>query len=493
MQQTTHSSIRRRLLFSLISTIFILWLIAAFFVYRAAYHEVEEIYDATLAQQSRILATLMTHEVEEDTAVKDNLQKLVNELGDDVIENSAFLRQLLDEYMADESEKDYLTLVPREQVTGHRYEVKIAFLIKGVNGKTYLRSNLPTSFNAFTEGYNNQVVDGKSWRMYGLKEPSGQFHVQVGELKSVREETVSEIVFSSLWPIIVFLPVIGLLIWIMVGGGLKPLKVIANKVERRDPNSLVPISTQEVPREVVPMVESLNRLFLRVDSALENERRFTADAAHELRTPLAALKTLAQAKSLIDENNGHRSFLDQVIRGVDRATHLLEQLLTLARMDSQSVDKSHTQEADLHGEAINVLASLGTMALEKDIELSYEGIERPIIIPGYTPGIQILLRNLIDNAIRYTPEKGEVSVLLEEVEAGVRLEVADTGPGIPEEKQQGFYQRFRRGEATNTEGSGLGLSIVKRIVDLHHATIEMSNRKDKSGLRVSITFPRKLV
>ncbi|MFI0376871.1 MAG: sensor histidine kinase, partial [Candidatus Thiodiazotropha sp.] len=145
---------------------------------------------------------------------------------------------------------------------------------------------------------------------------------------------------------------------------------------------------------------------------------------------------------------------------------------------------------DLHGESINILASLGATALAKDIELAYEGAEHPVMVPGYTPGIQILLRNLIDNAIRYTPEKGEVSVILNEHESDIELVVTDTGPGIPEEKQQGLYQRFRRGEGANSQGSGLGLSIVKRVVDLHHATIEMANRNERSGLTVTVSFPR---
>ncbi|MCU7907206.1 MAG: hypothetical protein KZQ76_15490 [Candidatus Thiodiazotropha sp. (ex Epidulcina cf. delphinae)] len=223
--------------------------------------------------------------------------------------------------------------------------------------------------------------------------------------------------------------------------------------------------------------------------ASENERRFTADAAHELRTPLAALKTLVQAKSLVEETNGHRSFLDQIICGVDHTTHLLEQLLTLARMDSRSIDKFPSQKVDLHAETINILSSIGTMALEKDIDPSYDGVAQSVAVPGYMPGVQILLRNLIDNSIRYTPDKGQVSVSLEEIDGGVRFEVEDSGPGIPEEQWEGLYQRFRRGEGAGTEGSGLGLSIVKRIVDLHHASIKMCNRTDQAGLLVSVIFP----
>jgi two-component system, OmpR family, sensor histidine kinase QseC len=488
------TSIRRRLLVSLISTIIILWLIAAAFVYQVASHEVEEVYDATLAQEARILATLMVHEVEENIEINNNLQILTKELNEGVISESSFLRKLIQKYQTNDSEKDYLTLVPRDPTIGHRYEAKIALLVKDADGKTYLRSNVPTTFNEFKEGYSNYLIENENWRIFGLYESKGTFYVQVGEMLSLREETVSEIVINSLWPIIISLPLIGFFIWILVGGGLKPLKIIAGSVENRDPNALDPITTESVPREVVPMVQSLNRLFLRVQAALENERRFTADAAHELRTPLAALKTLAQAKSLV-AGNSHAGFLDQIVRGVDRTTHLLEQLLILARMDSQSMDKFHTEAVDLQRETINIISSIANSAITKEIDISYDGPSEPVVVNGYPPAIQILLRNIIDNAIRYTPKNGVVCVRLTELNNGARVDVIDTGPGIPEEQQQSIYQRFRRGEnvinSHSQQGSGLGLAIVKRIIELHQATIEMINREDQSGLKVMVTFPRR--
>ncbi|MCG7957357.1 MAG: ATP-binding protein, partial [Candidatus Thiodiazotropha endolucinida] len=146
-------------------------------------------------------------------------------------------------------------------------------------------------------------------------------------------------------------------------------------------------------------------------------------------------------------------------------------------------------QVDLQQETINVIAGIAGMALEKDIEISYDGPNDRVMVPGFSPAIQILLRNIIDNAIRYTPNNGEVTVKLVEQDSGARIEVHDTGPGIPESKQQGLYQRFRRGEDTKIQGSGLGLAIVKRIVDLHHASIEMENRENHAGLTVSVNFP----
>ncbi len=481
-------SIRRRLLIRLISAIIISGLIAIGFVYVAAYHEVEEIYDAALAQQSRVLATLMTHEAEEELEVKRNLQQLVSEAGDELINRSPLFRELLSKYMNKQEAKDYLRLIDKKSIPGHRYESKIAFIVVDEDGQVLLRSNMPVSFDEFTTGFSERMMEGMMWRTYGLLEPESKLRVQVGEQHAIRQETVEYIVFYSLWPMLVALPFFALVIWFTVGSGLKPLKQVAVKVERRDPNSLVPLSPESVPHEVVPMVESLNRLFTRVQSALDNERQFTADAAHELRTPLAALKAMAQAKQLSDHDGAHQEFLQQIIMGVDRTSHLLEQLLTLARMESQSMTMQNLQQVDLPEQVLEVVSNIGQQALDRNIDLSYEGKESGVMIRGYGPALQILVRNLIDNAIRYTPSGGRVRIAIQPEEHETRLVIEDSGPGIPSEQINQVFQRFKRGDDSRSEGSGLGLSIVKRIIELHHSRIELDNLATASGLRVSVYF-----
>ena len=481
-------SIRRRLLTSLITAIIICWGVSVWFVYLAAHQEVEEIYDAGLAQQSRVLATLMSHEDSEEAKTKRELRQLINELGPDAIQISPLLQKLLKEYLDRGSKQDFLTLISRDVVPGHRYESKIAFIVIGAAGKVLLRSNMPVSFEDFTPGFSERKMDHRVWRTFGLIEPKSHLMVQVGEQLAVRQETVEYIVLNSLWPLFVALPLFGMVIWITVGGGLKPLKQVAHKVERRDPESLVPISSEGVPHEVVPMVESLNRLFARVQSALDNERRFTADAAHELRTPLAALKTMAQAKRLSDRSGEHRKFLDQVVKGVDRTTHLLEQLLTLARMESQSMVMTDLQQVDIGEQVIQVLSNIGPQALERQIDLAFEGGEQKVFVNGYAPALQILIRNLIDNAIRYTPTGGSVRLSLDRRQDATALVIEDSGPGIPDSQKALVFQRFKRGEGVQSEGSGLGLSIVRRIIELHHAAISLDNLQDSMGLRVTVTF-----
>jgi two-component system sensor histidine kinase QseC len=263
---------------------------------------------------------------------------------------------------------------------------------------------------------------------------------------------------------------------------------VAESVGRRAPGSLKPISTDTVPGEVVPMVEALNGLFQRVHHALENERRFTANAAHELRTPLAALKTQAQAAQLNGDSGKFAPFLEQIIIGVDRATHLLEQLLTLARADAQQSETILQRQADLHSVARNLLAVIGEQALAKKINLSMEGETQPTFVPGDGDALAILLRNLVDNAIRYTPAGGEVTVRILKGADGVSLEVADSGPGIPQAQRDTLFRRFQRGEGVEVNGSGLGLSIVKQIAYLHQAEISLSEGKDGKGLVVTVFF-----
>jgi two-component system, OmpR family, sensor histidine kinase QseC len=479
-------SIRRRLLIRLSLAIVISWLIAIGFVYVAAYHEVEEIYDAALAQQSRVLATLMTHESEEEVEIRKNLRQVVEELGSEAIASSPSFRKLISEYLENREEQDYLSLIDRKSIPGHKYESRIAFIVIDVKDQVLLRSNMPVSFDQFTSGFSERMMGGKIWRTFGLLEPNSGLRVQVGEQQAIRQETVEYIVFNSLWPLFAALPFIALVIWLTVGSGLKPLQQVAVKVERRDPNSLVPISSDAVPLEVVPMVESLNRLFTRVQSALDNERQFTANAAHELRTPLAALKAMAQAKQLSDHNGEHQQFLDQIVRGVDRTSHLLEQLLTLARMESQSMTMQHLQQVDLALQVLEVLADIGQLAFARNIDISYEGREQGEMVFGYGPALQILVRNLIDNAIRYTPEGGSVRIAIESASPEIRLLIEDTGPGIPMEQMGQVFQRFKRGENVRAEGSGLGLSIVRRIVELHHGRIELDNCSTDSGLLVTV-------
>lgn len=485
-------TIRKRLLIGLITAVVILWCVVLLFAYRSAQSEVEELFDATLAQQARVLATLLIHEAEEETERMQVLTRLVKELGEEGMQRSPLFRQLVEEYgqegSSDEQE-DYLTLLSQEQSPGHRYESKIAFLASFGDDTPMLRSPDGPPFQVNSEGYYDLKGGAEGWRVFGLNLPERGLRVQVGEQMSIRQETVKDILINSLWPMFLSLPILGLIIWASVGKSLRPLDQVAEKVERRDPNSLQPIPTDSVPGEVIPIVDSLNRLFERVQRTLENERRFTANAAHELRTPLAALKTQAQVKQLDDTDGENAGFLNEIVGGVDRTTHLLEQLLTLARADAMQRDIILQRRVDLRSVVTDVLMSITERALEKQIELSLNSPDSSVNIHGDEATLNILVRNLVDNAIRYTPSGGEIQIRLVPEAASAQLVVEDNGPGIPQAKRDELFQRFQRGEGVEEQGSGLGLSIVKQIVELHGAEIALSDTSSGKGLQVKISFP----
>jgi len=267
------------------------------------------------------------------------------------------------------------------------------------------------------------------------------------------------------------------------------LQQLKQEVKQRTANRLEAVAMIGVPEEVTPLVKALNDLFARLESAFEGERRFTADAAHELRTPLAALKIQAQVALRSTDTAERQIALENVLRGVDRATRLVEQLLILARVDPETAALDY-QPVDLHGLAATVMRDLEPLAHAKQIALSLE--ERAANISykvlGDDAQLNLLLRNLVDNAIRYTPKGGCVSVSVRNL-AGLTLEVLDTGPGIPEAEREQVLQRFYRISGTGQDGSGLGLSIVRRIAELHGARLVLSDNETGSGLLASVLWP----
>ncbi|MEK7438731.1 MAG: ATP-binding protein, partial [Pseudomonadota bacterium] len=274
--------------------------------------------------------------------------------------------------------------------------------------------------------------------------------------------------------------------WFNVARGLRPLAALGGLVAGRDAGKLGTLDAGAAPAEVLPLVENLNRLFERVAQLIGKERRFTADASHELRTPLAALKTQAQV-ALASSSDAERSHaLENVITGCDRAAHLVQQLLTLARLDPDELG-SKAEVCDLQALAGKSVAELAPYALSKNIEIDLaEGAA--VETMGHAGLIAILLRNLIDNAIRYSPAGGSVHVRAARDGQAATLTVIDQGPGIPADERDKVGQRFYRVLGSEEYGSGLGLSIVKRIAELHDASLSLEDGPQGKGLSVTARF-----
>lgn len=303
----------------------------------------------------------------------------------------------------------------------------------------------------------------------------------------LRQEIAEHFIEALLAPLLFGLPLLGGWLWFATWRGLKPLDAVAAEIAQRAPERLDPVLPAAAPNEVRPLLEAINALFTRVDRAMQNERAFTADAAHELRTPLAAISAQAQVAARARDAAERDHALAQLTASARRASHLVDQLLTLARLDPAAQPAMSSVRLDQL--AAEVCADHGAAALEKNITLELDA-PQPVSIEGNEAMLRILLRNLVDNAVRYTPAGGKVGVGVTAQEGVARLTVSDDGPGIPADKRAEALRRLHRLAGQEIEGSGLGLSIVARIAELHHARLELRDGIGQPGLTVQVTFPR---
>ncbi len=453
-------SIRRRLLIALLLLTFISWSTIAVINYFHERNAIKELFDAHLIQSAKVLLSLVNQELYEEY------------------------------YEADSSAKEeHLSLNSvEEHLESHKYEKLLAFQIsvskENFSFASAMAPKQPLSDK--TNGFSDSTIDNTDWRVYTLQDPQGIITIRVAEPHSVRDNLINEITFNLLIPLLIGLPIISILIWQSVGMILKPLDRIAADIQQRNSSQLDPVTTYDVPSEIHPLINALNRLFYRLDKVLKNERRFTADASHELRTPLAGLKTQAQIALRTEDKQKRDRALKNIMVSVDRATHLVEQLLTLARLEPDVEYKPKKENCNLTRLIQDILADVSPLAIDKNITLQFDGKKTIQILADYHI-FSILLRNLLDNAIRYTPAGGQVDVHLFEDATGVTVRIADNGPGIPWEFREDVFKRFYRPEDTRESGSGLGLSIVKRIADLHHAVIHL-DESSSNGLQVDIRF-----
>jgi two-component system, OmpR family, sensor kinase len=340
-----------------------------------------------------------------------------------------------------------------------------------------------------TEGYSDVLQNGRAWRVYTHVE--GRHALQVAHALDERREIAAQSALRTLLPLAALIPFLGVLIWYAVGRGLRPLETMSHAVARRQPDAMAPLAEGGLPEELRPLANSLNALLARLSDALNAQRRFTADAAHELRTPLAALKLQVELVERAPDDAARAAALAELEDGVDRASHLVEQLLAMARLEPEALAKNFGN-CDLVGLAKDVIVARAALAADKSIDLGLAR-ESTVHARGDAASLSMLLANLLDNALRYTPGGGRIDVAVDDDAGHAIISVADTGPGIPVQDRERVFDRFHRGANTDDgrgpTGSGLGLSIVKRIADAHGATVTLDAGSDGHGLVVRVRFP----
>ncbi len=473
-------SIRSRTLLLVLGLLSLSLTLISYQSYRDAHHEIEELFDAQMAQHARLLSGMVSHD-------------MTGEAG-------RVLQQALDKAVAATESS------PQTQPLGHKYENKLGFLVLDERGKTLLQStraigqlaenlgrrdNLPVHgagdasmlLSERLIGYHDALLHGDQWRLFILHDQRNQHWILVSEREDIRGELTEKIALRSLLPDLVGLPLLALLIWLAIGWGLRPLGRMVQLLKTRDPDNLAPLVLAPLPLELEPIVASLNRLLIQVMALLEREKRFLADAAHELRTPLAVLRIHTQNALQAPDPTDREDALKQLDVGIERATRVVAQLLTLARLEPNAVTLRMT-ELDLLTFLRNELAELIPLALERQQELTLEANEaEDYRLMADAPSLGILVQNLISNAVQHTPRNGQIRVCLHAGDDVLELRIQDSGSGIPPELRPKVFERFfRQGVA---QGAGLGLSIVARIVELHGGTLELHD-SPLGGLEVLI-------
>lgn len=520
-------SIRSRTLLLVLGLLGVALTAISYVSYRDARHEIEELFDAELAQQARLLAGLIPANMA--PAARLALQQALDEAvvgtaatgGGAAGEGRGENAGSAEGGSAQGRSAEVIGAAAHPQ--GHEYESKLGFVVLDDHGDSLLRSasapvgalarllalppaddgvaSTPTTTlsAASLAGYHTIPMADGDWRLFVLRDARDRQWIVVGERQDVRGELVGRITLRSLLPDLVGLPLVALLVWVAVGWGLRPLGRMVQRLKQRDPDNLSPLEVDVVPQELEPVVASLDRLLLQVTDLLERERRFLAYAAHEMRTPLAVLRIHAQNALQAPDLADREGALRQLEGGIDRATRVVAQLLTLARLEPDAGSRSMAP-LDLLALARQELAEITPLALEHDQDLALEADEGEeggkdgkggecgdFRLVADAPALGILLQNLVSNAVQHTPGGGQIRVRLDADAKELTLRVQDSGPGVPPALRTKVFERFFR--AGNGSGAGLGLSIVARIVELHHGTIALGD-SPLGGLEVRVSLPR---
>ncbi|MHB1175921.1 MAG: ATP-binding protein [Sulfuriferula sp.] len=438
-------SLQGRLLALVLAVVVGVWLVTATMTWFDASHELDELLDSHLAQAAALLVVQQAREIEDDGSGID-------------------------------------------APTLHRYAPKVAFQVFH-EGRLVLRSANVSAApmlepgKDIKTGFATVQIGGIAWRVFAAYGAERDVQVYVGEQASSRASILWAVLRSTLWPMAVALPLLALAVWWAVYRGVAPMRRLGHALAERQPQALHPVALDGITSEMAPMVNALNGLFERIGTLLESERRFTADAAHELRTPIAAIRAQAQVALGEADDALRRHALKSTLEGCDRATRLVEQLLTLSRLEA--VTAPAMAAVDLSALTQHVVAELAPKALAKNQTLEFEAAE-PCSVPGNETLLTVLVRNLVDNAVRYSSASAQVKVSVRQQAGRVVLSVEDSGPGLAEAGRNRLGERFFRVPGSSESGSGLGWSIVRRVAAVHRLDVQVETSAELGGLAVRV-------
>lgn len=459
-------SLRRTLVLVLVTVLVVIYALALAWGYQQSNDELNEVFDAELAQTAGILRTLVREKV--DPRVLQQLHRSLNHR----------LRSASPEKEDDDSGADRLL----DEEVEHHYQKRMSFQIWTDRLAPLLKGPDLVDDRALEPGYDWVDSDGQRWRTFTLHDSLSHTWIRTAQRVDLRRAISAELALGSTLPLLLALPLLILLVPVAIWWVFRPLVRLENHMDSMDPQTLVHLDEQLAPREVRGLVRAINALLVRLGQALEREKQFTANAAHELRTPLTALRL-----NLEDQARKDPDAAQPLLKAVDRMVHLVEQMLILSRLDPES--SPQLESCDLHQLAADTLAELAPLALRSGRELQLEG-RGPVPCRANPPLLATLIRNLVNNALQYTEPGTRVEVRVAHHEDAVTVQVCDQGPGIAPEQREAALQRFVRLDGRRGQGAGLGLSIAQRIAQLHGGSLVLGERPDgRSGLCVMLVLP----
>lgn len=461
-------TLRSKLLLRLIVVSIILVGGTAWLGYEDVNYETRELFDAQLARSARLILSLA--QAQNGDSGFSKIQEYLDENGLSVM-------------YIDFEEKD-----EDQETDANIYETKLAFQIWDNEGNLVVKSyNAPIEpMSATTHGFEETVIANHNWRTFSLQSQNGNYKCITAERLDVRNDLIKKISSDLIYLFIILIPALAVILFISIHRSLLSLQQLATQIDRRSGDNLDLIPIENEYTEITTIKSAINHLLKRLKDTLAREKRITSDAAHELRTPLAAIRLHTELAKNAKTKQQQNESLNQIISGVDRTTHLVEQLLALARLDPDLLANDFTR-IDLSLLVVEESALLSPLAIKKNIDISFEQ-KATAFIQGNDPSLCLLVRNLLTNAIAYTPVGGRISISLSRDEYHTFLSVEDNGLGIAEKDRERVLERFYRVENHQTPGCGIGLSIVARVVQIHHGKLHLLDADNGNGLKVVIEF-----
>lgn len=440
------TSLRKKLFLILVAATSTIWLLAACWIYKSAKQEVEDVLDARLQEAARMVSSLVSAQGSVPYQFGPNIEHGTKLQG---------------------------------------YERQLSCQIWSLDGHLVARSSgAPDGrMSDVQAGFTDREIEGELWRVYTIEDETKGIRVLVGDRLSLRAHLVAELIKGLLAPTLLIIPMLGFLIWTSLGRGLRPLRSITEELHRRSADDMQPLTAMNAPSEIEPVVRAFNNLFAKIDAARQHEREITAFAAHELRTPLAGLKTHAQIAMAATDAASREAALRQIVTAVDRTVRLVRQLLAISRLDTMHT-LARESGVNLGTSLREVIAAVPhgesgiTVLVDPEVDRATVNANRDLLL--------LALKNLHENAVNHMPNGGNIHWSVRRLPFSLKLVVEDEGPGIPEEELALVTRRFYRGRHKSASGSGLGLAIVELALRANDARLELKNKTGHPGLRAEI-------